>query len=81
MVFILISNALILCTILYEFSYLGEIAKLSPERYFKIQLVKSIYFLLIVLVTLISGSGLPMDEKTTGAARFWAFCWKLAIFV
>jgi hypothetical protein len=81
MVFILIANVLILCTILYEFSYLGEIARLSPQRYFKIQLVKSIYFFLLVVVTLVSGSGLPMDEKVTGCAWFGTMCWRLAIFV
>lgn len=82
MVFILIANAAILCTILYEvYHFGGEIKKASAQRYLKIQIGKSTYFLLLVGVTLGSGAGLPMDASMTGAAWVWGTLWRMSFFV
>jgi hypothetical protein len=75
MVFILLANAAILCTILYEFS-----STFVPQKYFKIQIVKSLYFCFIVVVTLSSGLSLPMEGKASGAAWVWATLWRMLIF-
>jgi len=81
MVSILICNFLVLCTILYEFSYLGSLAHLSSSRYFRIQCVKSFYFALLVILICVTGSGMNMDKSLHGAAYAWAVTWRFGIFV
>lgn len=81
MLFIFISNFLVLCTILYEFSWSGRLAQLTAQRFYRIQLIKSLYFLILVILTLVSGSGIPMPQVSSGAAYVWAMTWRLAIFV
>ena len=76
MILILLSNAAILCTILYEWG-----STFVPSRYYKIQIVKSVYFLLLVIMVLSSGLNLPMEGDFSGAAWVWATLWKMLIFV
>ena len=76
MVFILVANAAILCTILYEWG-----SAFVPQKYFKIQIVKSLYFFLILVFTLSSGLSLPMEGGISGAAWVWATLWRMLIFV
>jgi hypothetical protein len=76
MVFILFANAAILCTILYEWG-----STFVPQKYFKIQIVKSVYFFLILVFALSSGLSLPMEGGISGAAWVWATIWRMLIFV
>ena len=81
MIFIFISNLLVLCTVLYEFSWVGRLAQLTAQRFYRIQLIKSLYFLILVIMTFASGSGIPMPQGSTGFAYVWAMTWRMAIFV
>jgi hypothetical protein len=81
MIYIFIANIIVLTTILYEFSWASRLAQLTAKRFYRIQLVKSAYFLTLVVMTLISGSGIPMPERSTGLAYVLSMCWRLAIFV
>lgn len=63
----LITNTLLLFIILYELTYCGSLATLSPSRFYRIQLVKSIYFLGLVIIAAISGSGFIEDVKERGS--------------
>ena len=74
MIFILMSNAAILCTILYEWS-----STFVPQRYFKIQFVKSLYFFFIVVVMLSTGLSLPMEGHASGLAWVWGMLWRMVI--
>ncbi|PMD24438.1 hypothetical protein NA56DRAFT_643024 [Hyaloscypha hepaticicola] len=76
MVFILVANAAILCTILYEWG-----STVVPQKYHKIQIVKSLYFFLILVFALSSGLSLPMEGGISGAAWVWATLWRMLIFV
>jgi hypothetical protein len=76
MVIILVANAAILCTILYEWG-----STFVPQKYFKIQIVKSLYFFLILVFALSSGLSLPMEGGISGAAWVWATLWRMLIFV
>jgi hypothetical protein len=81
MVFIFISNSLVLCAILYEFTWAGSLAQLTALRFYRIQLVKSLYILILVILTLVFGSGIPAAQGGRMFAHDWAMVWRLAIFV
>jgi hypothetical protein len=76
MITILLSNAAILCTILYEWA-----STFVPSKYYKIQVVKSVYFLVLVTFVLSSGLNLPMEGNVSGAAWVWSTLLKMLIFV
>lgn len=71
----LITNTLLLFTILYELTYCGSLATLSASRFYRVQLVKSLYFLVLIIVAAVSGSGFMGDVKG------WGSVWKGAIVV
>ena len=81
MIFIFISNFLVLCTILYEFTWAGSLVQLTAQRFYRIQLVKSLYILILVILTLVSGSGIPIPQGGRTFGHDWAVVWRLAIFV
>ncbi|KAE9366746.1 hypothetical protein N431DRAFT_429542 [Stipitochalara longipes BDJ] len=76
MIFIFLSNAAIFCAILYEWA-----STFVPSKYYKIQIVKSVYFLVLVILVLSSGLNLPMEGNVSGVAWVWATLWKMLIFV
>lgn len=71
----MIANTILLFTILYELTYCGSLASLSASRFYRIQLVKSLYFLGLVVAANASGSGF------TGDVKGWASVWRAAIVV
>lgn len=81
MAFVFIFNLLVLCIILYEFTWAGSLAQLTAQRFYRIQLVKSLYILFLVIMTLVTGSGVPVPEGGRTFAHDWAVIWRLAIFV
>lgn len=54
MLIFFITNILLLCSIGYEFSHLRDLDHMSARRYYRIQLVKSLYFGLFILIGLIT---------------------------
>ncbi|KAF8855789.1 hypothetical protein BDZ45DRAFT_675955 [Acephala macrosclerotiorum] len=81
LVLMLIAQLLILCTIFYEFSYASRLAYLTASRFLKIQLAKSLYFVVFVLVVTITGSGFEVGGRSSGVKYVWAVVWRLAVFV
>ncbi|KAG4416217.1 hypothetical protein IFR04_010674, partial [Cadophora malorum] len=54
----LVANTTLLSTILYELTYTcGALAYLSASRFYRLQLVKSLYFLLLVISVSVNGGG------------------------
>jgi len=79
-VIIFLSNVATLCCILYEFTYLASITQLTTHRYYRIQLVKSLYFIALIVLVVASGSGTPMSTGQT-RGKVWSDVWRLCIIV
>ncbi|KAL2060619.1 hypothetical protein VTL71DRAFT_9260 [Oculimacula yallundae] len=72
-VLFLVTTTILTVTVLYELTYTcGSLAYLSASRFYRLQLVKSIYFLLLTIFVSVRGTG------TVGAANtsVWGGLWR-----
>ncbi|KAH6720559.1 hypothetical protein BKA61DRAFT_708908 [Leptodontidium sp. MPI-SDFR-AT-0119] len=74
----LIANTILLFTILYELTYTCALPFLSATRFYRMQLVKSLYFLLLVILVSVNGSGWTAGGASVGA---WGAVWRGGVVV